>query len=417
MDKSVFEQTATADITSEITDKDLSVVRQVLSEYLMIEVPETLELQVAIAVGDLRIMHVGFDSPEDGFGPDAKYTVRLMRQSPLETWALNEITVYGQHILPGDDSPISFRGALRPETIVELAEHVSQFLEKSGAGPMQISGVTSNTLPPLRSFPEEMGEPPARAIYSVHLTSLEPPKLYTPPPGRSAGQTVLAVSSSQGGVGIWLERDERGHLVTTDVSSSVLPERDPELLRLLRSKLERPDDPSEVDRRMAAIRSVLPDRIRNADMLDASKALQGHRELFTAHFAEAEISDRQRARLTVTCTRTPETDTGWQCHYNVMSISQFIPEQQQAVMLGRLGFDEEKVDDLVYKLRASLADHPAIDSHGGVIEISHIHRDGHSLSAHIRNETGFYKVQFRYDGNIEIESLEVIYRMDENPGS
>lgn len=417
MDKVVYEQTIAADISSEIGDEDRAVVRETLSRYLVDAVPEAMRMEGAAAFKDLKTLQVGFDCPDDSFGKGAKYSVTFVQKSSGEPWTLGDISIQGQHVLPGYDKPIFSIGALESETVAEVVEHVSRFWEKSGAGRMQISAVASNALPPLHSFPEEMGEMPGRAVYVAMVESLEPPKSYVPSIGkRSSGLGMNVASSSQSSI-VWLARDEGGGLVITDVQSGDGSlEGDPQLA-LLRSKVEQPDDPREVERGIDAARAVLPDRARDVDPRSTVRMLQGYFEMLTVTFDEAPISDRRRAMPMVFCRRAAGTEASWRCQNYFMTIQQSVPGQQGLVSLDLVGLDENSAEEMVHRLRASLADHPSIDSAGEPTEIWSVHPEDANLKAHVKRGTGFYKVLFRYDGNVEIESVELTYRMGEDPGS
>ena len=212
-DNTMSEQNKATDITNEITEEDLASARELLGKYLVGPVPETVELASAIAVRDMKMLAMMFDSADDSFGRDAKYIVKLIQQAQDETWQLNEIGIQAQHVVPGEDKPVFSQGAIRSDTAAELVGHVHSFLESSGAGRTRISGVGSNEPPPLYSFPASMGEAPKAIVYHVHVENTEPEKLYVPPdaePGKR-GHRILVERGFGRLVGKGRERPSRDY--------------------------------------------------------------------------------------------------------------------------------------------------------------------------------------------------------------
>ncbi len=218
----VLQQTIAKDIHEEITDRDLSAVRMALEAHFLDALPEAVELLSAHEIDGKRSLHVGFDLPSNRYGENARYVIDLASKSEEEPWTLGQIIIHSQHTVPGYDDPTSAFGALELDTVTELVEHVSRFWTTSGAGPMKIAGVSSNALPPLRLPPEALQGQVSEVVYSVHVSSLEPAKPYIPP-GSESADFRIALTSPNSVFSIWLKRDERGQLVTTDVYPSQRP--------------------------------------------------------------------------------------------------------------------------------------------------------------------------------------------------
>lgn len=400
----VLQQTIARDIRDEITDQDLRAVRAVLEAHFLEPLPEAIELHSALDINVGRFLHVGFDLPGDRFGENAKYVIGLGSKSEAEPWTLVRIMIHSQHTVSRYGDPISAFGALEPDTVAELVEYVSRFWTTSGAGPMNIVGVSSNALPPLRVPPEALQGHVPEVVYSVHVSSLEPVKPYIPP-GSESADFGIALTSSNSVFSIWLKRDEHGQLVTTDVYPSGFPVTDPDRLELLRSHLEQPSDPSVAQQRMDAAQAVVPETARSTEMQGMSMMLDGQTEIFMAHYSEAQVSDRRQATSMVSCGRVAGTDTPWQCSYQVMSATQWVAGQQTPIMLS-VDADEALIDEIAHALRTALADHPSVDRSEGIIEISIISRDVEKWRAFFRRGLNSYSVFFRYDGVLEIIMVE-----------
>jgi hypothetical protein len=253
----VLEQTIAKDIHEEITDRDLSAVRMALEAHFLDALPKAVELLSAHEIDGKRSLHVGFDLPGNRYGENARYVIDLASKSEGEPWTLGQIIIHSQHTVPGYDDPISAFGALEPNTVAELVEHVSRFWTTTGVGPMKVAGVSSNALPPLRMPPEALQGLVSEVVYSVHVNSLEPAKPYIPP-GSESADFGIALTSPNSVFSIWLKRDERGQLITTDVDPMGFPVTDPDRLELLRSHVEQPRDPGDAQQRMDAARAVIP---------------------------------------------------------------------------------------------------------------------------------------------------------------
>ncbi len=400
----VLQQTIAKDIRDEIADRDLGAVRAVIEGHFFEPLPETVEVQSALDINGGRYLHVGFDHPGNRFGESAKYVIGLGSKSEGKPWTLNQIMIHSQHAVPGYDDPISVIGALEPDTVAELVEHVSRFWTTSEAGPMKIAGVSSNALPPLRLQPESLQGQVPEVVYSVHVSSLEPAKPYIPPGSESAG-LAIALMSSNSVFSIWLKRDDRGQLVTTDVYPSGFPVTDPDRLELLRSHVEQPSGPADAQQRMDAALAVVPETARSTEMQGMSMMLDGQTKIFLAHYPEVQVSDRRQATSMISCGRVAGTDTPWQCSYRVMSATQRVAGQQIPIMLS-VDADEALIDEIAHALRTALADHPSVEGSEGDIEISIISRDVEKWRAFFRRGLNSYSVVFRYDGALEIIAVE-----------
>ena len=403
-EETVLKQTVAKDIRDQITEKDLRAIRAVLETHFLEPVPEGIELHSAIEFNGTRVLHVGLDLPSDQFGENSKYVIDLASEFEGKPWKLDQIMVHSEQTVSGHDDPISVMGALEQDTVVELVEHASRFWITSGAGPMKISSVSSNALPPLRLPPESLQGKVPWAIYIVHVSSLEPVKPYIHP-GSESANIAIASMSSDSTFSIWLKRDERGQLVTTDVYSTGFPVTDPDRLELLRGHVEQRSEPSVAQQRMEAALAVVPETARAVEMQGTWMMLHGQMESFMMHFPEAQVSDRRRASGMVNCVRVAGTDAPWHCSYQVMSATQRVPEQKTPIMLS-LDIDEDLVDDIADALRTALAQHPSMAPSEENIEISIISPDVESWKAILRRGLNSYSVSFRYDGELEILAVE-----------
>ena len=224
-------------------------------------------------------------------------------------------------------------------------------------------------------------------------------------PGSESAGLAIALMSSNSVFSIWLKRDDRGQLVTTDVYPSGLPVTDPDRLELLRSHVEQPSDPGEAQQRMDAVLAVVPETARSTEMQGMSMMLHGQMEIFMTHIPEVQVSDRRQATSMVSCGRVAGTDTPWQCSYQVMSATQSVPGQQRPIMLS-VDADEALIDEIAHALRTVLADHPSVEGSKGDIEISIISPDVEKWHALFRRGLNSYSVFFRYDGALEIIAIE-----------
>lgn len=403
-DGSVLQRAVAKDIRDQITEKDLRAIRAVLETHFLEPVPEGIELHSAIEFNGTRVLHMGLDFPSDKFGENSKYVIDLASESEGKPWKLGQIMIHSEQTVSGHDDPVSVLGALERDTVAELVEHVSRFWTKSGAGPMKIAGVSSNALPPLRLLPDSLQGKEASVVYVVHVSSLEPVKPYIPPGSESAG-LVIAITSSNSVFSIWLRRDERGQLVTTDVYPTGFPITDPDRLELLRSQFEQPRGPGETQQRMNAAWSVVPETARAVEVQGTLMMLHGQMESFMMNFPQVQVSDRRRASGMVNCVRVAGTDAPWRCSYQVMSATQRVPEQKTPIMLS-LDIDEDLVDDIADALRTALAQHPSMAPSEENIEISIISPDVESWKALLRRGLNSYSVSFRYNGELEILAVE-----------
>jgi len=403
-EETVLKQFVASDIRDDISHRDLEAGRAVLQAHFLEPLPEGVELHSAIEFDGRRILDVGLDLPDDRFGGNAKYVVELTSESDGKPWTLGQIMIHSEQTVSAQDDPISVIGALEPDTVAELVEHVSRFWARSGAGPMKIAGVSSNVLPPLRLPPEFLQGNKASAVYVVHVSSLEPTKPYTPPGTRSANIVVASVSSDSV-FSIWLKRDEKGQLVTTGVHPTAFPAMDANRLELLRGHVEQRPDPTAAQQRMEAAGAVLPETVRAVASQEAWMMLHGQMESFMMDFPEVQVSDRRRASGMVTCGRAAGTDASWQCSYKIMSVTQEVSEQKIPIVLS-FDIDEDLVAKIAGALRAALTRHPSMVSSEEGFEISMISPDVENWTAHLRRGLNFYRVTFRYDGEAELLAIE-----------
>lgn len=403
-EEAVLKQAVTKDIRDNISDRDLEAVRVVLEAHFIEPLQEGLELHGAMDINGMRVLHVGFDFPVDRFGENTKCIVTVGSESEGNLWKLDEITIHSELTLPGHDDPISVVGAVEPNTVAELIEHVSEFWSTSDAGQMKISAVTSNALPPLLAPPELLQGAVPDVIYNVHVRSLEPVKPHIHQ-GSESANLVIASMSSDSVFSVWLKRGDRGQLVTTDVHPTSIPGDDPDRLAALREHIEERSDASAAQQRIDAARAVVPETARGVEFEGTMMMLQGQMELFIGQLPKMQVSDRREASGNVDCARVAGTDAPWRCSYHATSATQRVSGQKSPIML-HVDADEGLIDEIVDALRTDLADHPSMARSEGNIEISIISSDVERWQALLRRGLSFYRVFFRFDSELEILAVE-----------
>lgn len=295
------------EITQLITEVQLQDIRSVIEPYF--DGPlDSLELGGAYEVGERRLVSLSLKVRQSQPGPADTFYVRVDSQR-YGPWVLAQLTKHREHQIPGVSKPVAVVGEISPESLLALIDHVRQFWAKAGAGELAINGVATNLLPPLRKTLPYLDGKNAREVYSVAVTSLEPPPL-----PNTDGNALILGSSVGSAFNVRLESMPDGSLAVLEVHPSGYPANDPHKLALLNRYVDRPLSQEEHLARTSAARAVLPDALKDIELTLAWLMLDGqwesiHYQIQTAH-TPGELVDRF-----VYCGRIAGTDDSWQCQY------------------------------------------------------------------------------------------------------
>lgn len=395
---------------NEISDAEMGAIRNELQRYFDVDELASLQFRGSSANSAGRYAQFSINAGLEGF-PNSSLTLDVHQTDALPGWQVAAVMLIGQHTLPDFDKPIFYSGAVLPDTASALVMKARQYWDAVGGGAMEIQGVSTTKLPPMKAQPPKIG-PVSRTAYSVQVASLEPrptPRLDT------AGDQSFGLMSSSTSLpqySIQLEYEEGEPIVTDVYGWSGANERQ---LVQLRSAL----DPSRHEdrlRRQAAARQALPEPAREAPLLSEFMMIHGGLQAFNMIFAEVPISPRRAASPFVTC--VPDGKDNWQCRVQeYSSFKQTVDSQAEAVDLGALSGSEAQIDAFVAELRAALLEQPKISVADDELLVTSIIPQDDKFKAFFAAGRARYEVIFDNSGFVRIDTLKKKYEVPSDPGN
>lgn len=392
----------------EISDADMAAIREELQRYFDAHELASLQSRGSSDSSAGRYAQFSINADLEGF-PNSSLTLDVHQTDAVPGWQVAAVTLIGQHTLPDFDKPIFYSGAVLPDTASALLTKARQYWDAVEGGAMEIQGVSTTKLPPMKAKPPRIG-PVSRTAYSVQVASLEPrptPRLDTAG-DQSFG--LMSSSTSPPQYSIQLEYEEGEPIVTEVYGWSGADERK---LVQLRSAL----DPSRHEdrlRRQAAARQALPKLAREAPLLSEFMMIHGGLQAFNMIFAEVPISPRRAASPFVTCVRDDEGN--WQCRVQEFSsFKQTVDSQPEAVDLGALSGSEAQIDAFVAELRAALLEQPEISVANDELLVTSIIPQDDKFKAFFTAGRARYEVIFGYSGSVKVETLKLKYEVPLDP--
>lgn len=356
---------------------------------------------------------ISFDWHENTATRKACYSAEFDRKAAGEQWILSEIGVTGEQVRAGQDQPIHFNGYLERETLEHVTAYAAGMWARCTTHTFAIDGVLSNRLPPIHYGADSAESGDADFVYQVSIRDLAPRRLPLPAADHGA-LTVGSISSSDNTYSMRMVDVGNGHLMTTQ-ADCVGENCDPELLARLRANLDRPIDPTELEKRVQDARAVLPARLRGARIRSTQTLMLGTTEELFVTFVETPVSETRKEAVSVICSRQTGTRDVWHCRYSLDNVTQRIPGQTREIHLSGAAFGESELNGLVIELRRQLAAHPDIDASVGSIELFSIHPSDHGFGCYFLRGRELWKAAFSYEDEVRLEALELCQRLPDDP--
>jgi len=408
----IAEQQVAQDITAEITDSELEHVQQLIDECLGAHSAGKIGEHSAISWQGGQILVVLCVWHQDAPLRKVRYGVEFVREAPGDTWELSEVGFMGSQSLSRQDSPITFSGYLRSETVKEVVRHAASVWHATTTDPFAIAGIISNQTPPVHRGAESSETEARETVYEVAIQNLSPREL----PPAEAGHyslTIANVSTCDNTYNLRLGRDDRGCLVSTDLHCASGSACATDLFLRLRENLDRPVGSEEIDKRLQAALAALPAESRATPITNTQFMMLGATETFHVQFEERAVSQARTETFSVTCSRPTGSAGDWRCHHSIDHIRQKVPGQAQPIGLLSLPMNESDVRKLVVRLQRHLAANRDVRAGSGEMQIFSITPQDQQFQCQFRRGRDVGTAVFRYDDEVTILSVKFHFRLDE----
>ncbi len=413
------------DYTDRITETDLNSVQEMMRECLG---DESLVVSDHTArLRDDRVsLYVGFEPGEQG-GLELRYSAHLRRVGDDGSWEPVEIEASGQQKIKGQDRPLWFKGYITPVGVEEIIGHITQYWSAQvGVGELQVTSITSSERPPLHCNYDSLAPTTSHVHYGVFATS-DDERVKTHKSGELVTTDgniglMMCSGSSSAGFEFRLIRDESGDLAVADVNCNEMGRHcDPTVLAALKKGVERPRDDVDAKQLLEMARAALPPELAEAQVTQKQLMMHGAQEILTVQMSPVAVSEKRTVHPTVNCSRMLDPGSEWRCVYQLMDISQQVPDQRVPVTASFVDWPEKTLVQFVIDLREYLAANPVPGTPIGPIEIHMLFQHPKGVVARVSHgepsqpygdRSRSYDVEVNIDGD-RVELVSVKPRIDE----